>query len=257
MLDPELDAEVTEKGAAGATAGAAAGAIRDVCDARDALDAFDARDARGGDLLDSADSLFARGLPRGQMLECICKGASVGGQSLMECLLRAPWESGVFNALIDTGRGLDPESLCRGLSTRLLWVPVGGVQALIQALDLLLRDENFSLVVADLRGLGKRDLAGIQAFVWYRLQRLVHQRQGGCLLLTEQASVRCADRRLRLDRPRRLADLDERRVDLLAAVEASARFRNRGQLYDGQEGDGQSGRNEHQGRGEPGVRAVG
>jgi hypothetical protein len=194
------------------------------------------------------------------MLECICGGASVGGQSLLECLLRAPWESGVFNALIDTARSLDPESLCRGLGTRLLWVPVRGAQALIQALDILLRDENFSLVAADLRGLGKRDLAGIQPFVWYRLQRLVHQRQGGCVLLTDRASVRCADRRLQLNQPRRLGDLDERRVDLLAAVEASASFRNRGQVYDGNEGaerGERSGGSGRYGAGESGARAVG
>ena len=160
--------------------------------------------------------------------ECVCAGASVGGQSLLESLLAAPWESGIFNALVDTARGLDPGSLGRGLGEGLLWVPVGGRQPLVRALDILLRDENFGLVAADLRGLSARELGQIQPFVWYRLQRLAHQRSGGCLLLTAEASVRCADRRLRLDRPRRLEDLDRPRVEVLAELESATHEQRRG-----------------------------
>jgi hypothetical protein len=164
------------------------------------------------------------------MVECICVGASVGGQSVLECFLRAPWEAGVFHALVDGGRSLDPESLAAGLGERLLWVPVEGVDAMVRALDVLFRDENFGFVGADLRGFSPRELQSVRPFVWYRLQRLVHQRRGGCLLLTEQASVRCADRRLVLRQPRQLAQLDREREQLLAGMEAGLQLLGRGQV---------------------------
>lgn len=171
-------------------------------------------------------------LPKRQLLECICEGASVGGQSLLECLLRARWETGVFNAFIDAASSLDPATLQEDLGERLLWVQVRGPQQLMRALDLLLRDDNFALVAADLRGLPSAQLQAIQPFAWYRLQRLAHQRAGGCVIFSDTPSVRCADRRMRLSVPRTLQDLDRRRVDLLSALENSARSYNRVQIVD-------------------------
>ena len=169
-------------------------------------------------------------LPKRQLLECVCEGASVGGQSLLECLLRAPWETGVINALVDASCSLDPATLLDGVSERLLWVQVRGSQQLVRALDLLLRDDNFALVAADLRGLPAAQLQAIQPFAWYRLQRLAHQRAGGCVILSDAPSVRCADRRMRLSKHRSLKDLDRCRTDLLSALERTARTYNRGQV---------------------------
>lgn len=169
-------------------------------------------------------------LPKRQLLECVCEGASVGGQSLLECLLRAPCETGVFNALIDASCSLDPATLLDGIGERLLWVQVRGSQQLVRALDLLLRDDNFALVAADLRGVPVAQLQAIQPFAWYRLQRLAHQRAGACVILSDTPSVRCADRRMRLSECRRLEDLDRCRTDLLSALERSARTYNRGQV---------------------------
>jgi len=169
-------------------------------------------------------------LPKRQLLECVCAGASVGGQSLLECLLRAKWESGVFSAVIDAAHALDPASLGSDLSERLLWVQVKGVQQLVRALDLLLRDDNFALVAADLRGLPAREIHAIQPFSWYRLQRLAHQRAGGCVIFSDLPSVRCADHRVLLSQPRSLDDLDRRRIDLLDDLEGSVRLHNRGQV---------------------------
>lgn len=117
-------------------------------------------------------------LPKRQLLECVCAGASVGGQSLLESLLQAPWDSGVFNALIDASNALDPCSLQEGLGERLLWVQVRGAAQLLRSLDLLLRDDNFALVAADVRGVAANELQSIPPFAWYRLQRLAHQRAG-------------------------------------------------------------------------------
>lgn len=169
-------------------------------------------------------------LPKRQLWECVCAGPSVGGQSLLESLWRAPWRTGAYHALVDTASGLDPETLHDGLSERLLWVPVRGPEQAVRALDLLLRDDNFALVAADLRGLSTSQLGEIQPFVWYRLQRLAHQRAGGSVILSNAPSVRCADRRILLAEPRRLEDLDRSRDALLEDLEASTRSYPRGQL---------------------------
>lgn len=169
-------------------------------------------------------------LPQRQLWECVCAGPSVGGQSLLECMLRAPWRTGAYHALVDTASGLDPETLHDGLGDRLLWVPVPGPEQAVKALDLLLRDDNFALVAADLRGLSSTQLRGIPPFVWYRLQRLAHQRAGGALILSDAPSVRCADRRILLADCRRLEDLDTSREALLNHLELTTRSYSRGQL---------------------------
>ena len=169
-------------------------------------------------------------LPKRQFWECVCAGPSVGGQSLLECWLRAPWRTGAYHAFVDTASALDPETLHDGLSECLLWVPVRGPEQTVRALDLLLRDDNFALVAADLRGLSASQLQAIPPFAWYRLQRLAHQRAGGAVVLSSAPSVRCADRRILLSEPRRLEDLDRSREALLQDLEASVRSYPRGQL---------------------------
>lgn len=168
-------------------------------------------------------------LPRRQLWECVCAGPSVGGQSLLECMLRAPWSTGAYHALVDTASSLDPETLHDGLEDRLLWVPVQGPDQAVKALDLLLRDDNFALVAADLRGLSPSQLRKIPPFAWYRLQRLAHQRAGGALILSGMPSVRCADRRIFLAESRRLEDLDVPREALLQHLEVTTRSYPRGQ----------------------------
>ncbi len=169
-------------------------------------------------------------LPEQQLWECVCAGPSVGGQSLLECMLRSRWRTGAYHALVDTALGLDSETLHDGLGERLLWVPVRGPEQAVKALDLLLRDDNFALVAADLRGLAAKQLRAVQPFVWYRLQRLAHQRAGGVLILSSAPSVRCADRRILLAEPRQLADMDTPREALLDRLQATTRSYSRGQL---------------------------
>lgn len=211
-----------------------------MCPAAALLDPLDSAGPHGrADRSDPTDLLgkppgavagAAWGLPQRQLWECVCAGPSVGGQSLLECMLRAPWRTGAYHALVDTAASLDPETLHDGLGERLLWVPVRGPEQAVKALDLLLRDDNFALVAADLRGFSSAELGGIQAFVWYRLQRLAHQRAGGALILTNAPSVRCADRRILLAAGRRLEELDTPREVLLDQLERTTRSYSRGQL---------------------------
>lgn len=169
-------------------------------------------------------------LPKRQLWECVCSGPSVGGQSLLECLLRASWQTGAYHALVDTTTGLDPETLYEGLEENLLWIPVRGADQTVRALDLLLRDDNFALVAADLRGLSSSEVQRIQPFAWYRLQRLAHQRAGGAVILSNAPLVRCADRRILLQHSRSLHDLDQSRDTLLQQIEATTRSYARSQM---------------------------
>ncbi|MGC6425207.1 MAG: hypothetical protein ACON4O_09505 [Lentimonas sp.] len=169
-------------------------------------------------------------LPRRQILECVCDGASVGGHSFLESLIRAPWESGIFSVLVDAANAFDPASLDADLTARLLWVRVADTRQLVHALDLLLRDDNFALVAADMRGMSACALQSIQSFEWYRLQRLAHQRAGGCVVFSDAPCVRCADQRTLLASRRVIDDLDRTRQDLLATLEDSICYQNRGQV---------------------------
>ncbi len=218
-----------------------AAALLDPLDPLDPLNAADTPDPQA--LKSGAKSVGARSLrsggadwgqgwslPRCQLWECVCAGPSVGGHSLLESWLRAPWETGAYHALVDTAWSLDPETLRDGLAERLLWVPVRGPEQLVKALDLLLRDDNFALVAADLRGLPAGQLRGIQPFVWYRLQRLAHQRAGGAVVFSPVPSVRCADRRIQLLASRRIEDLDQTRESLLEVLEVTVRSYPKGQL---------------------------
>lgn len=169
-------------------------------------------------------------LPKRQLWECVCAGPSVGGQSLLECLLRAPWQTGAYHALVDTASSLDPETLHDGLGEHLLWVPLQRSEQVVRVLDLLLRDDNFAFVAADLRGLSRAEVQRIQPFAWYRLQRLAHQRAGGALILSDTPQVRCADRRILLNQTRSLDDLDQSRDALLDRLETTARSYARSQI---------------------------
>jgi hypothetical protein len=180
----------------------------------------------------AASVLGRRGepFPKRQMLECVCEGASVGGHSFLELLMRAPWDSGIFTVLVDSANAFDPASWDAELMEHLLWVRVANAKQLVRALDLLLRDDNFALVAADTRGIEARELQSIQPFAWYRLQRLAHQRAGGCVIFTDTPSVRCADRRTLLSENRVLDDLDRTREDLLVRLERSVCSQGRGQV---------------------------
>ncbi|MEO0511093.1 MAG: hypothetical protein AAF065_14680 [Verrucomicrobiota bacterium] len=187
-------------------------------------------DYGGASLLSTEGKSPAWELPQRQMIECVCTGPSVGGQSFLECLINASWPSGVFTALVDAGHGFDPGSLKTGPDNHFFWVQVRSCKQLTKALDIILRDDNFAFVAADLRGLSNAQLQTIQPFVWYRLQRLAHQRAGGCVVFTRKPSVRCADRRIALSRARCLDDLDQSRETLLTDIQNSVHYMNRGQV---------------------------
>ena len=133
-----------------------------------------------------------------QLVECVCAGQSVGGQLMLEALLRRNRAEGRFAVLVDGCDALDPGTLPEPLLETLLWVRCGGMPRLIQSLDILLRDENFTMVIGDLRSHQKETFGRVPTTQWYRLQRIAHRRSSGCLILTDQASIPAAHTRWEL-----------------------------------------------------------
>jgi len=149
-------------------------------------------------------------IPASRLVQCRCLGDSVGGQSLVEALLDENRRAGGYAALVDAANAFDLDSLSGGLETPLLWVRCAQPMQALRALDLLLRDENFTLVLADLRSTG-HGWRGVSPRQWYRLQRLCHQRPGRCLMLARESLSPAMDLTLILDEPHRGAALCEER----------------------------------------------
>ncbi|MEO0793821.1 MAG: hypothetical protein AAFX93_01590 [Verrucomicrobiota bacterium] len=156
-------------------------------------------------------------IPPSRMVECVCTGSSVGGQSLVELLLAKNLKNGSFAAFVDLANGFDLDSLSLGLEERMLWVRCQNETQSLKALDLLLRDDNFSLVVADLRSSSKH-LRQAPARSWYRLQRLSHQREGYCVILAQEHLSPCMDLSLTLSANHRFATLNQGRTNIQQTI---------------------------------------
>lgn len=168
----------------------------------------------------------AEACPEGRFVECVCRGESVGGHSLLEHLLRQNQAHGSYAALVDAADALDPGTLAPGLEMALLWARCGNARQALKCLDVLLRDDNFSLVTADLRG-AERELRRLPHTMWYRLQRLAHQRTGRFVLFVCEHLTSCADIQLHLAQPLSWAKLDQPREEQQAVLAHELRHQRR------------------------------
>ena len=158
-------------------------------------------------------------VPPGRFVECVCAGPSVGGQSLVEALLAENRQRGCFAALVDACDGFDPGTLRPGLEAGLLWVRCKAASQALKSLDLLLRDTNFSLVIADLRAVDDV-LRTTPSAQWYRLQRLAHQRPGRFVALCDAHLGPAVDIRVELATSRGITALEQPRSGLLVALKS-------------------------------------
>lgn len=148
----------------------------------------------------------------GKLAEVEAPGAGAG--LLVERLLRAQRERQAFAALVDGADAFDPatvEDPC--LLEHLLWVRCGGLKQALHCADVLLRDENFPLVVVDLLDVPARELKRLPLHQWYRLQQVCRSRGTGVLLVRE-ACVSAAQCRIRIEARPALADLEAPRRSL-------------------------------------------
>ncbi len=152
-------------------------------------------------------------VPPRQWVEWVGRSPGTGAMTFLDALLRQVRQAGHFAALVDAADSLDPATLSPQLGEGLLWVRCPDLGTALRALDIVLRDPNFHLVVADLR---RHPARGVASTAWYRLQRLVTQRAGRFLCLADQPMAPSADQRWVLPPPWHLADLAKSRRSLHA-----------------------------------------
>jgi hypothetical protein len=139
-----------------------------------------------------------RGLPRGKLTEIVAGEKSSGSASLARAMLdQAAWEQQLI-AMVDGSDSLDVTGMKAATLARMLWVRCHSAEEAAKAADLILRDNNFTLVLLDLAGNSSAQCRKIPATTWYRLQRLVEETPMVCAVLTPRPMVDPAPVRITL-----------------------------------------------------------
>jgi hypothetical protein len=155
------------------------------------------------------DATIAGGLPKAAITELITPQISAGSASLITALIQTAYRHRYFIALIDGRDSFDPGPLANSCLRHLLWVRCTTALEVIKAADLLLRDGNFPLVMADLVLNPLEEVRKIPQTTWYRLQRLVEPTSTAFLVLTRGGVVSSAQLKIVLENAWTLKDLDQ------------------------------------------------
>jgi hypothetical protein len=170
------------------------------------------------------------GLPRGALSEIVAAPGNAGSASLIHALLRQAAKENQIIALVDGADSFDVTQADEGVLPRLLWIRCrSGVEAL-KAADLLLRDNNLSLVLLDLAIVPAVQVRKIPATTWFRFQRILEQTSTVSIVLTPQPIVSPAQIRITLQPGRVALDTLEREPEeplreLKVEVSDTRRFR--------------------------------
>jgi hypothetical protein len=149
------------------------------------------------------------GLPKGAITELISPHRSAGSALLVHAFIHAAYRDQYFVALIDGRDSFDPCALGDSILHQLLWVRCTTALETVKAADLLLRDGNFPLVIADLILNSPEELRKIPQTTWYRLQRLVESVPTACLILTRYEMVSSAQLKVVLQNSWNLETLEK------------------------------------------------
>jgi hypothetical protein len=155
------------------------------------------------------DQITSGGLPKSAITELITPRPSAGSASLIHALLRSAQRDRHFVALIDGSDSFDPGSSDNSALRHLLWVRCRKAFDAIKAIDLLLRDGNFPLVIVDLVLNTAEELRKIPQTSWYRLQRLAEAVPTACLIINRQSLVSSAQFKIVLENSWTLETLEK------------------------------------------------
>ncbi len=169
----------------------------------------------------SIDETLGGGVPLQAVTEVVCTGPSCGGQVMLLGLLAALGQRRRFGALVDGKDSFDPCTASPDVLNQLLWVRCQKAKQALQAADILLRDENFPLVLLDLRWNDAREFRRIPATTWYRLQRLSMHSGTGLVVFSKRLLAPSARVRIELSRPLTLDGLETPLADLLGQLQAT------------------------------------
>ncbi|HEX2861765.1 MAG TPA: hypothetical protein VHN79_08995 [Lacunisphaera sp.] len=138
------------------------------------------------------------GLPRPGLTEVVCTAPSCGSQLLFGQLLQVTREQSLRIALVDRHDAFDPGSWPHHLLQHLVWIRTQEVTQALSAADLLARDANLGVVALDLRHTSPRELRGVPASRWYRVQRAIEPTLMAGIVFTSFPLVPSATLRLEL-----------------------------------------------------------
>jgi hypothetical protein len=136
------------------------------------------------------------GLPKGALTEIVTPKSFSGSATLIRNLLSLAARQNQIIAFIDGNDSLDVTQIEQSVLSRMLWVRCRDAIKTLQAADLVLRDNNFPLVLVDLKSNAESQLRKIPSTSWYRFQRLVEETATVCLIFTPRMMVSPAQVRI-------------------------------------------------------------
>lgn len=172
--------------------------------------------------LPQIDDLLEGGLSKGALTEIVAERRGAGGALLAYSLLRQAAQAGQIVAFVDGADSLEVTQLEETILSRLLWVRCRSAAEALKATDLLLRDGNLPLVLLDIAINPEKQLRGIPATTWYRLQRILEPIATVCVVFTPRAMVSPARDRIFLRSHFSLDALEQDHDKLLAELKMEA-----------------------------------
>ena len=148
--------------------------------------------------IDHFDRALEGGLSTGILCELVVSSPSSGGQTVLLHLLEAMRRERRFAALVDGANAFDPQTTPSALLEHLLWVRCEAAGQALQVTDTLLRDENFGMVLVDLRDCDRWALKRVSSTDWYRLQRLAGKSDMVLAIVTPRSMIPSAQIRVAL-----------------------------------------------------------
>jgi hypothetical protein len=166
--------------------------------------------------LTKLDAPLQGGLPKSALTEIVAAQRNSGSALLRNAFLRRAAGERQIITLVDGSDSFDATQVEEAVLSRLLWVRCRSAEESLKAADLLLRDQNVSLVLLDLIANPAAQLRRIPATTWFRFQRLIEQTSTVCLVFTPQPMIASASVRITLSPARFSLDaLDREPEELL------------------------------------------
>jgi hypothetical protein len=165
--------------------------------------------------LPKIDNALQGGMPKGALTEIMAAHRSSGSALLRNVFLRRAAGERQIIALVDGSDSFDATQVEETDLSRLLWVRCRSAEESLKAADLLLRDQNVSLMLLDLIANPAAQLRRIPATTWFRFQRLIEQTSTVCLVFTPQPMIASAPVRITLSPARFSLDALDREPETL------------------------------------------
>src|SRR5581483_8912967 len=161
------------------------------------------------------------GLARSAITEIVAENGHCGSATLIGALVQHAAHENKIITVIDGADSLDVTQIDEAALSKMLWVRCRSAEQAMQAADLILRDNNLSLVFLDLVPLPARQLRRISPTAWHRFQRLLENAPSVCAVFTPHAMIPPAAVRLTLRAGFNFAALEKSQADLLPELDVA------------------------------------